>query len=89
MYTVYILRFTDNSLYTGQTNNLTERLKQHSEKDAKSSKFSKEHGNFYLVYKEDYSSRLESMKREKQLKGWTRAKKEALILGDKGLLKKL
>jgi len=29
------------------------------------------------------------MRREKQLKGWTRAKKEALIVGDKGLLKKL
>ena len=77
------------SLYIGQTNNLAERLRNHFEKSTKSSKFSKEHGIFSLVYKEEYSSRLESMRREKQLKGWTRAKKEALISGDRELLKKL
>jgi len=89
MYFVYILRFSDNGLYIGQTNNLEERLKNHTEKSSKSSKFSKEHGNFVLAYQEEYNSRLESMRREKQLKGWTRAKKEALIAGNKELLKKL
>ena len=89
MYTVYILRFSDNSLYIGQTNNLAERLAQHNNHTTKSAKFSKDHGNFVLVYQEEYVSRLEAMRREKQLKGWTRAKKEALISGDKELLKKL
>jgi predicted GIY-YIG superfamily endonuclease len=89
MHTVYILRFLDNSLYIGQTNNLDERLKEHFNKDTKSSKFAKEHGKFELVYQENYTSRLESMRREKQLKGWTRVKKEALIAGNKELLKKL
>ena len=88
MYTVYIIRFSDNSLYIGQTNNLVKRLKEHNSKKTKSSKFSKDHGDFKLLYKEDYSSRLESMRREKQLKGWTRAKKEALMSGNKELLKK-
>jgi len=88
-YVVYIIRFLDNSLYIGQTNNLDERLKEHLDKNTKSSKFSKDHGNFKLVYQEKYGSRLESMRREKQLKGWTRAKKEALISKDKELLRVL
>ena len=89
IYFVYILRFSDNSLYIGQTNNLEQRLKDHLNKKEKSSKFSKERRNFKLVYQENYASRLKSMRREKQLKGWTRAKKEALISGNKELLKKL
>jgi len=89
MYTVYVLRFSDNTLYIGQTNNLEERLKEHGAKSTKSSKFSKDHGNFVLAYQEECTSRLESMRREKQLKGWTRAKKEALIANNKDLLKKL
>jgi tRNA/rRNA methyltransferase len=68
---------------------LENRLQQHQNKNEKSAKFSRDHGNFKLVYKEEYVSRLESMRREKQLKGWTRAKKEALIAGDKDLLKRL
>jgi len=89
MYSIYIIRFSDNSLYIGQTNNLEQRLKEHASKGTKSSKFSKEHEKFELVYQESYDSRLESMRREKQIKGWTRAKKEALIAGNKELLKKL
>ena len=89
IYFVYILRFSDNSLYIGQTNNLEQRLKDHLNKAERSSKFSKDHGSFQLVYQEGQSSKLESMRREKQLKGWTRAKKEALIAGDKELLEKL
>jgi len=89
IYTVYILHFSDGSLYIGQTNNLSERLKNHSAKNAKAAKFTKNRGNFELVYKENYKSRIEAMRREKQLKGWTRAKKEALISGNLKLLKEL
>jgi predicted GIY-YIG superfamily endonuclease len=89
MYIVYVLRFSDNSLYIGQTNNLEQRIKDHSNKKERASKFSKEHDAFKLVYQEEYNSRLDSMRREKQLKGWTRAKKEALAAGNKALLKKL
>lgn len=89
VYVIYILRFSDNSLYIGQTNNLQSRLKSHFDKTTKAAKFTKDHGNFQLVYQESFSSRLEAMRREKQLKDWTRAKKEALIAGDKELLKKL
>ena len=89
MFNLYILRFDDDSLYIGQTNNLEERLKEHASKKTKASKFSKEHGSFELVHQEEFNTRLESMRRENQIKGWTRVKKEALIVGNKELLKKL
>jgi putative endonuclease len=88
-YTVYILRFTNNQLYIGQTNNLEQRLVDHKNKADRASKFSKDNGDFELVYTEAYQTQLESMRREKQLKGWTRAKKEALISNNLVLLKKL
>jgi predicted GIY-YIG superfamily endonuclease len=90
MYYVYFLKNSRGDLYIGQTNNLSTRANQQISKLTKSAKFIKDSaGNFSLVYYEEYSTRLEAMHREKQLKGWTRAKKEALIAGDKGLLKKL
>ncbi len=88
-YTVYILRFLNNSLYIGQTNNLAQRLTDHKNKATRASKFSKENGEFKLIYSENYPILLEAMKREKQLKGWTRAKKEALIKRDLEKLKTL
>ncbi len=89
MFFVYILRSTSNQLYIGQTNNLLVREKQQLSKSSKSAKFIKDGKNFSLVYFEEHKTRLESMRREKQLKGWTRAKKEALITGNLDLLKKL
>lgn len=88
-YFVYILRDNQNRLYIGQTNNLQNREKQQIRKTKKAAKFIKDGKGFKLVYYEKYKTRLESMRREKQLKGWTRAKKEALIKGDLKLLKKL
>ncbi len=88
-YSVYILRFSNNSLYIGQTNNLHQRLTDHKNKATRAPKFSKENGEFELTYQENYQTQLESMRREKQLKGWTRVKKEALIKGDLEKLKKL
>lgn len=88
-YIVYILRFSNNSLYIGQTSNLQQRLTDHKNKATRASKFAKENGEFILVYQEHYETLLKSMRREKQLKGWTRAKKEALINGDLEKLKEL
>lgn len=88
-YFVYILRSFSNQLYIGQTNNLPERIKQHLTKDWKAAKFTKDEDNFTLVYQEEYPSRLDAMRREKQLKGWSRAKKEALITGNLGKLQEL
>lgn len=85
----YILKSSDNKLYIGQTNNLQNRENQQINKTKKAAKFIKDGGKFELVYSEEYKTRLEAMRREKQLKGWTRSKKEALISGNLELLKKL
>jgi predicted GIY-YIG superfamily endonuclease len=84
---LYILRNVRNRLYIGHAENLDQCISDH--KTNHGAKFIKDHGNFNLVYTEKYSSRAEAMKREKQLKGWTRAKKEALIANDLALLKRL
>lgn len=88
-YFVYILRDSSNKLYIGQTNNLESRFKIHQKKDWKAAKFTKDNNDFRLVYHEIYNTRIEAMKREIQLKGWTRAKKEALMEGNVTELKDL
>lgn len=88
-YFVYILRTSSNTLYIGQTNNLEKRLNEHGKKNTKSAKYMKYFTSFSLVYTEEYPTRQGAMKREWQLKQWTKKKKEALILGEKTLLKVL
>ena len=89
MFYVYILRSSSNQLYIGQTSKLAVREHQQTTKSSKAAKFIKDGKDFESVYYEKYPSRLKAMQREKQLKGWTRAKKEALIAGNLELLKKL
>ena len=86
-FTIYILRTSGNTLYIGQTNNLERRLHEHKSKSFKSSKYIKYFDLFELVYSEVFATRQESMRREFQIKKWTRAKKEALINGNFELLK--
>ncbi len=78
-FTVYILRTSSNTLYIGQTNNLDKRLKEHKSKSTKSAKYIKYFDSFELVYSEKYLTRVKAMKREWQLKKWTKPKKEALV----------
>ncbi len=87
-YVVYILKTSSNTLYIGQTNNLEKRLKEHKSKGTKSARYIKYFQSFQLVHSEEYSTRVEAMKREYQLKKWTRQKKEALINQNKTLLKR-
>lgn len=88
-YFVYILCTSSDTLYIGQTSNLEKRLKEHKSRNSKSAKYIKYFSSFNLVHSETYSSRSQAMKREWQLKKWTKAKKEALIAGNLILLKKL
>lgn len=88
-YYVYILRTSFNTLYIGQTNNLEKRLAEHRKKTSKSARYIKCFQSFQLAYSEAYPTRLEAMRREYQIKHWTKAKKEALITGNLDLLKKL
>lgn len=84
-----MLRTSSNTLYIGQTNNLEQRIKEHKSKISKSAKYIRYFSSFTLVYSEVYPTRAEAMKREWQLKKWTKAKKEALIGGNLELLKRL
>lgn len=85
---LYILQCQNGKYYTGTTNNLEKRLKQHQSK-INGAKFTKDFNFKELVYSEVYETRALAMKREQQIKGWSKAKKEALIRNDIEELKKL
>ncbi len=68
------------------TDNLERRVLQHKNKY---STFTKKFSHIEPVYSEKFFTRNEAENREKQLKGWSVAKKKALIAGDKELLVKL
>lgn len=87
MWFVYILRCADDSLYIGETNDVARRVAKHNE--GSGAAHTEKHRPVRLVYTEEHASRAGCLKRERQLKRWTRAKKEALIAGDPVLLKKL
>lgn len=69
--------------YTGMTDNLERRFFQHKNKQ---SKFTSKFNSVELVYTENLHTRNLAEKREKQIKGWSKAKKKALIDGNKDLL---
>ena len=86
IYYIYILRGIDDSLYIGVTNNLELRVTQHNEgSDPKAYTYSRR--PLELVYSESFVSIVKAINREKQLKKWSRIKKEALINGDLDKLK--
>lgn len=84
---VYILKCADDSLYVGSTEDLEDRLRRHLSGNA--CDYTKHHKVERLVYTEEYPTYKEAFKRERQLHGWSRAKKDALIAGDIELLKSL
>ena len=77
---MYILRCGDGSLYVGSTRNLDIRMHQHA--IGKGAKYTSMRLPVELVYVEEYESIGEAYAREKQVQGWSRAKREALIAGD-------
>ena len=80
MYFVYILtNYTNKVLYTGMTNDLRRRIYEH--KSGINKGFSFKYKTHKLVYYEQYNHPQEAIAREKQIKGWLRVKKIALIEG--------
>ncbi len=78
MYYVYILsNWCDNVLYIGVTNNLPRRLYEHRNHLVKG--FAEKYQTNKLVYFETTGDVRVAIEREKQLKGWTRIKKNTLI----------
>ena len=74
---VYILRCTDDTLYTGWTNDLEKRIKAHS--NGTGAKYTRGRGPVELVYFEEFDDKKDAMKREYEIKKYTRSKKEWLI----------
>ena len=78
---VYMLRCADNSYYLGHTEDLEHRLSQH-QTGAIASCYTHERRPVSLVWSQETATRDEALAAERQLKGWSRSKKEALIRGD-------
>ncbi|MEL6537443.1 MAG: GIY-YIG nuclease family protein [Bacteroidota bacterium] len=76
---MYILSCADGSYYTGSTNDLDRRIAQHQAGEV--ANHTKSRLPVALVYSEYYPLVSEAFAREKQVQGWSRKKKEALIEG--------
>jgi len=81
---MYILKCSDGTYYTGSTTDLELRLAQH--KAGEGADYAKKRLPVELVYNEEYSRIDDAFYREKQVQGWRRDKKEALIKGSFELL---
>lgn len=81
---VYILKCKDNTLYTGYTNDLNERLKMHE--SGKGAKYTRGRGPFEIMYVETFLTKQEAMRREYAIKQLSRKQKKLTLL--KNLRKK-
>jgi putative endonuclease len=79
-YYVYIVCSNTGTLYIGMTNDIYRRMQEH--KSGEFEGFASKYGCHRLVYYECYDQVLRAISREKQLKGWRREKKVALIEKD-------
>ena len=73
----YILECKDGTYYTGWTNNLEKRLKDHNE--GRGAKYTKARLPVSLIYYEEFQTKEEAMRREYAIKHMTRSDKENLI----------
>ena len=79
-YHVYMLRCSDGSYFVGHTNDLEQRLAAQERGAIEGYTLSRR--PVELVFSDQFSTRLEAFHRERQIKGWSRARKESLIKGD-------
>lgn len=81
---VYILRCSDNSYYVGSTRDLERRLWEHN--TGVGAAYTRSRRPVELVFAEEYPRLDEAYAREKQVQGWSRRKREALIAREAHLL---
>ncbi|MFS0490827.1 GIY-YIG nuclease family protein [Leadbetterella byssophila] len=84
---MYILKCSDDSYYTGSTINLELRLAQHQ--NGEGANYTKKRLPVTLVYYEEFNRIDKAFYREKQVQGWSKKKKEALIKGRENELRSL
>jgi putative endonuclease len=78
-YSTYILRCSDDTLYTGITTDLVRRVEEHNTSDTKWAKYTKNRRPVKLVYSEEFANRSEASKREYVIKQLPREEKMKLI----------
>lgn len=78
-WTVYILRCSDNSLYTGITRDLDRRLNEHNYDDRLAAAYTRSRRPVRLVYEETHIDRSSASKREAVIKKMTHKEKEKII----------
>jgi len=76
-YYVYILLCKDGSYYTGQAKNVKHRVEQH--KKGQGAKYTRMHRPAKIVYVEEFNSRSDAMKREREIKSFSHSKKQRLV----------
>lgn len=76
---VYIVRCSDGTLYTGYARDPQDRVDVHN--SGRGARYTCSRRPVALIYTEQFESLSEALRREAQLKRWTRARKEALIAG--------
>ena len=74
-YFTYILLCQNNRYYVGHTSNLSERFDRHFKKTG--SRFTFQNKPIKIVWQQEFRSETEAIKREKQVKGWSRLKKKS------------
>ena len=76
-YVYFLANWNNSVLYIGVTNDIRRRLDEHI--DGESDSFATKYKTFKLVYNEEYNNPQDAINREKQLKRWSRSKKNALV----------
>ncbi len=84
---VYILKCNDGSYYTGHTDDIEKRLAEHQNPEKIS--YTTTRLPVEIVYLQEIATRVEAIAAERQIQGWSRKKKEALIQNDWDLLIKI
>lgn len=73
MWYIYIILCEGNSLYTGATNNIEKRFLLHQ--SGKGAKYTRSHKPLRILHTEEFATKSEAMKRECEIKSWSREKK--------------
>ncbi len=84
---MYILECSDGSFYIGSTIDLKKRISEHQ--NGEGANYTKDRLPLKLGYFEEYDRIDVAFRRERQVKGWSRNKKEALIFGNRKILNSL
>ena len=76
---VYIVRCSDESLYTGITTDVDRRIGEHNDHELLGARYTRARRPVELVYRENLHTRSEAARREYEIKGLSRKEKESLI----------